>query len=555
MKKRLYIFFALVAMVTTSCQREIETIHGFETDLAAIEAEAHGGEFRVSIRSEKEWTAVTDVPWIMVSPANGRGEVRCVVKIDSTLINDSRSTSIRFSSEGQALDILEVVQQGYAKMIEPSSDVVTIKASAPRTERNFEVEINTNVEFDIKADYGQDEEWLKVYDYSLTLDRGARPRKTVLSIDWKMNSVPEAREATLRLCTKSGDELSKICVHQAAAPLIEDSRAGDSLAIVTIYEKLNCWAESTISTTESMNHWEAIRLWEASDRTLPCKEAIGRVRDLDLSYFNTEDDLPVEFKYLKYLETLSLYGNVNTMIKDIHICEELCDLEYLKALRIGAFGLVELPESFVKLGDTLETLDLNSNNFVEIPAILTQENFPQLRSLDLSSNRRHIIADLRSATSFDKGVGMHDKGERLRKLFMWENLEELLLSYNYLEGGIPEFEPGVDGVRAYSAEDVRERGDSINWAVERGLPYILPNMRRLMINLNYFTGNIPDWLLYHPRLLEWSPENLIYVQQEKGVDSNGRAVGFSNQPTSREYYFEKYPLLRDRFEFNDVIEE
>ena len=555
MKQRLHIFLALAALITTACTREIGTNVVFESDLKTIEAEAHGGEFKVAIRSQEEWTAVTDVPWIMVSPANGRGEVRCVVKIDSTLINDSRSTSIRFSSEGHVHALLDVTQQGYEQMIKPANELVAIKASAPRIDRNFEVEINTNVEFDVKADFGEDDEWLKVYDYSLTLDRGARPRKTTLSIDWKMNSEPKGREAVLSLCTKDGVELSKIRVRQDAAPLIEDSRAGDSLAIVTIYEKLNCWAESTISTSESMSHWEAVRLWEASDRTLPCKEAIGRVRDLDLSYFNTEDDLPVEFKHLKYLETLSLFGNVNTMLKDINICEELCTLEHLKDLRIAAFGLVGLPASFAKLGDTLETLDLNSNNFTEIPDVLTPENFPHLVSLNLASNRRHIVADLRNASSFEKGVGLRNSEEDLRKILLWEKLEELVLSYNYLEGSLPEFNIGESGVRAYNAADVVERGDSINWAVENSLPRILPNLRRLTLNLNYFTGKLPDWLLYHPRLLEWGAQTLIYQQQESGIDSRGEAVGFSNAPTSNEYYFEKYPLLRGRFEFNDIIEE
>jgi hypothetical protein len=158
-------------------------------------------------------------------------------------------------------------------------------------------------------------------------------------------------------------------------------------------------------------------------------------------------------------------------------------------------------------------------------------------------------------SSYDSGIGMYDNGERLKQLLLWDTLEELLLSYNYLEGGIPDFEIGTDGVRAYSVADVAERGDSVEWAVENNLPRILPNVRRLMINLNFFSGEVPQWLLYHPRLLEWNPENLIYVMQEKSKDSNGRSVGFSNAPTSREYYFEVYPLLRGRFEFNDVIEE
>ena len=243
------------------------------------------------------------------------------------------------------------------------------------------------------------------------------------------------------------------------------------------------------------------------------------------------------------------------MLKELHICPELCELKHLKALCIAAFGIVELPAEFTQLGNTLEILDLNSNNFTEIPAVLTKNNFPRLKSLDLSSNRRHMINNLQGLSAYGSGAGMYDSGERLKQLLLWDTLEELLLSYNYLEGGLPDFKVGEEDVRAYESEDFRERGDSLNWAVEHRLPRILPNMRRLMINLNFFTGEVPQWLLYHPRLLEWVPENLVYVQQEKGIDSNGNLAGFDNAPTSREYYFEAYPLLRGRFEFNDIIEE
>ena len=137
---------------------------------------------------------------------------------------------------------------------------------------------------------------------------------------------------------------------------------------------------------------------------------------------------------------------------------------------------------------------------------------------------------------------------------MWERLEELALSYNYIEGELPDFKAGEEGVRAYRSDDVKEHGDTLNWAVEHNLPRILPNMRSLRINLNFMTGKLPDWLLYHPRLMEWGAETLIYSQQEKGVDSHGKNAGFDNVPKSQEYYFESYPLYRSRYEFNDEIE-
>lgn len=541
------------ALIVGSCNNDTPTIDGFESDSKEIAATASGGEYSIVIRSDKEWTAQADVPWLMISPANGRGEVKCIIKVDSTLINDERATVVRFMSAGQILQEVEVTQEGYQRSITPEKSQIDIAASAVRADRWVEVDVAANVEFVVESDV----DWVVVDDYTLTLDRGARPRTTRLHLDWKMNSDPAAREATLTLRPKSGEALTEpaiIKIRQQGGPLIEDNRQGDSLAVVTIHSKMECWNEEAISTTEGMHRWDCVRLWEAGDKSLPCPEAVGRVRDLDLSYFSTEDDIPSEIKHLKYLETLSLYGNVNTMLKDIHICEEIATLAYLKDLRIAAMGITSLPANFAELGDTLESLDLNSNNLTEIPEVINEENFPHLTSLNLSSNRRASVTDLRKISG---NAGIHidmRRNNAVRRLLMWENLEELALSYNYIEGALPDFKVGEDGVRAYSAEDLISRGDTLNWAVENELPRILPNVRSLRINLNFMTGELPAWLLYHPNLMEWGAEVLVYPQQEKSYDSEGSNVGFSNVPTSREYYFEAYPLYRSRYEFNDEIE-
>jgi hypothetical protein len=562
MKKNiLYIVCCVVALTTIGCVNDTTSIHGFEADTSAIDASAAGGKYSVAIRSDKEWTAVVDAPWVMVSPANGRGEVRCEVRIDSTLINDARSTEIRFSASGELLQSLAINQEGYARSVTPKESEVKIAASATRAARHFDVEVSANVEFVVEAEYDSDDSWLTVDNYSLALDRGARPRTTTLGINWKMNHDAKERTAKLHLRARNGEALATpatIVVRQAAAPVIEDNRQGDSLAMIAIYEKLECWSNNAISTSEGMHRWNCLRLWEASDPTLPSKEAIGRVRDIELSYFDTYEGIPYEIKYLKYLETISLYGNVNTMLKSIDMGEEICELEHIKAIRIAAFGLASLPQSFIKLGDTLEVLDLSSNNFDGIPEILTEENFPRLKTLDFTANRRSMLSDLRNMASSNEGIGIYHntaEDDGFERLLLWDNLEELSLSYNYFEGAIPDFKVGEKGIRAYTYDDFAERGDTLNWAVENNLPRVLPNMRSLRLNLNFFTGDLPQWLLYHPRLMEWSAENLIYIQQDGGIDSNGQHVGFSNEPSSREYYFQAYPLMRGRYEFNDEMEE
>lgn len=564
MKKIYNIYVALLGIVLVcgaACTPDTPIIEGFDADTSSIEAKAEGGEFNIAIRSGEEWTAVASEPWVMISPANGRGEVKCIVKIDSTLVNDTRTTHIRFSASGELLREVAVSQEGYAKHITPQQEEYTISASANRADRWFETEIVTNVDFEVVPEYGSGEDWLTVEEYSITLDRGARPRSTRLHFNWKMNPEAKERVAYIHLVARNSEdepaEPTVITVRQQAAPLIEDNREGDSLAILTIYEKLECWGNNGISSTESMSNWSCVRLWEATDKGLPEAAAIGRVRDLELSYFNTDEGIPQEIKYLKYLETLSLFGNINTMLKSIEMGEEVCSLDHLKALRVAAYGIATLPKNFTKLGDTLEILDLNSNNLVAIPEELNPENFPELTSLNLASNRRVSTSDLRNSSSYESGIGMHIDTRRsndLRRLLRWDALEELVLSYNYIEGSLPDFQVGVDGVEPYRSEDIAERGDTLLWAVESGLARILPNMKHLTLNLNFFTGKLPDWLLYHPRLLEWNTNILLYPQQESSYDSEGNVPHFDNTPSSQEYYFEKYPLMRGRFEFNDEIE-
>ena len=552
MKKLYYYIPLLIGLSLYACKNDVPAIEGFDADVTAIEAEAVGGEYYVTIRSDKEWVALVEEPWVMFSPANGRGETRCSVKIDSALMDSQRAANILINAVFEEPKTIAITQKGFDKAITPEKSNIDIAASAIKADRWVEFDVTANVEFKIKSDAN----WVVVDDdYELNLDRGMRPRTTRVRLDWKMNSAPEERVETLRFISNDADalELATLNIRQAAGPLIEDNRAGDSLAVITIFEKLECWSDNGISSTESMNRWDCVRLWEASDKNLPESEAVGRVRDLDLSYFNTEDGVPVEIKHLKYLETLSLFGNVNTMLKSIELCEEVATLQYLKDLRIAAFGLVSLPDNFIKLGDTLESLDLNSNNFNEIPAVITKENFPELKVLNLASNRRASITDLRKRASAKDGIGIYadmDESDVVKSLFLWEELEELQLSYNYIEGMLPDFED----MPTYTAEDVKEFGDTVNWAVGN-VPRILPNMRSLKINLNFMTGEVPEWLLYHPRLLEWGPEVLIFPQQEKAVDSDGKSVGFENAPANFEYYFEKYPLYRGRYEFNEEMEE
>ena len=175
-------------------------------------------------------------------------------------------------------------------------------------------------------------------------------------------------------------------------------------------------------------------------------------------------------------------------------------------------------------------------------------------------NGRSVLSDLREAKDSSKypdGIGLffNTKDDNtLRRLFLWDNLEELRLSYNFIEGTLPDFKIGEEGVTGYSQADVDAfGGDTIQYLVNEGanIPKILPKMKQLSVNLNFFTGNLPDWMLYHPHLIDWDPEILIYNQMEKGLNSEGKMVRFDNEPSTFDAYFKAFPKFKEKYELKE----
>ena len=538
-------------------------------DKEPIEMTAVGGKDIILVETNESWVATTNVPWITISPANGIGTMSVEVLIDSSLTNENREAQIRFKPAISVEKIVDVKQYGFDKVILPKDSVITLESSANKDERYFETEITSNIKFKVEFDYIEDEEnfdsetsavqWLSCDSKEVAEGETARPRSVKLRFDWRMNTTPKERKAEIKFVPVNEDDVlekqSIISIIQKPAVKIEDNRTGDSIALVVINERLNCWSGAW-DTSENLQYWPGVKLWEQTDTALPCPEAIGRVRSVAYAYIDTEESLPSEVKHLKYLETLSISTNINTMLLNIDLGPEICSLQYLKHLQLFSYGLVSLPEEFKNLKN-LVSLDLSANNFAEIPSVLTPENFPNLRSLNFVSNRRWTIKDLRNKDSYEDGIGLYFNtgiDNSLRRLLLWENLEELALSNCYIEGSIPDFKVGEDGVKAYTQADVDAwGGDTIQYLADKQMPKILPNCTSLRLNLNFFTGKLPDWLLYHPHLLEWIPEILIFNQNEKGVNSVGEPVGFDNVEPTFDYYYDAFPGMREKYELKEDV--
>ena len=554
----------IVCISFVACNDDEEKGANFSLDKSEITFAAEGGADVVLVESNDSWTVSVLEPWLSISPASGTGNAACHVVVDSSLVSEMRTAYVRFTPAAMPAVALTVKQMGYGKMIVPESSEISVESSAKLEERYFETTVTTNVMFSVEIDHLGAEEWLTSESVSVELDKGARPRTAKLRFDWKMNTVPEMRVAEIKLLPQGEGaesvEPAVITVCQKPALKIEDNRAGDSIALVVMYERMNCWSDAW-DTSENLQYWEGVELWEASDEDLPAPEAVGRVRAVQYSFLNTKETIPSEVRHLKYLESLAISSNVNTMLLNIELGSEICELEHLKYLTLFSYGIVSLPDDFVKLGKSLVALDLSANNFAEIPAMLTQENFPKLKSLSFVASRRWQTTDLRKKDEYkDKdGLGLHvnvTTDDAFRRLLLWENLEELAFSNCYLEGVIPDFKVGEEGVVAYTQKDVEAwGGDTIQYLADNALPKILPNCTMLRLNLNFLNGNLPDWLLYHPHFMDWAPDLLIFNQQEKGLNSAGEAVRFDNEPKTFDYYYDVFPGTREKYELKDEIEE
>ena len=575
MKHLLKIALGLVLClgVFTACDDDDDNaaISGFSLSTTEVAANAEGGKETVTVSSEGEWVAKSSEPWLSISPANGFGNTECVINIDEALKNEVREAEIRFMPKGQTPQVITVTQLGYGKMIYVKETKVDLKASDLYNKRHFEAVITANVPFKIvyewltekQPEVAEAEEDNKLKDWLWVEKKNepvfnlesARPKTYKVRFEWKMNPEWIERQAKinfepLKEGLKADEEvtITPILVTQAASPVITDDRAGDSLAIQTIHERLQ--SDIAFNFSENMMYWENVTLWKRTDKGLPSAEAVGRVRSVNFGTVTTKESLPQEVKYLKYLETFQVYGNANTMLLNIALENHICELKYLKNLQIGGYGLVSLPEDFKKLGQTLVSLDLSANNFTGVPAVLTKENFPALRKLMLNGNRRWTVNSLKD-TQYNKDtelgfhINMNEDPREIDQLFLWDTLEELVLSYNYLEGSLPTYE-GRTEIPVWEGNELPK--DTLSFLKDKNIPKILPNAKRLTLNLNYFTGELPKWLLYHPHLLDWFPEVLIFNQQEMGRDSKGAPVQFSNAPTNFEYYFKAYPLYKGKYE-------
>ena len=96
MKPYVIMMATAVALMTAACVEN--PVIEFGVDTGEISIGPQGGKKSLKVSSSGEWVAMTESPWITVSPANGRGSVECTVSIDSTLMYEQRTGTVRIQS-------------------------------------------------------------------------------------------------------------------------------------------------------------------------------------------------------------------------------------------------------------------------------------------------------------------------------------------------------------------------------------------------------------------------------------------------------------------------
>ncbi|MBR0320942.1 MAG: BACON domain-containing protein, partial [Bacteroidales bacterium] len=195
MKKYIYLFFAAV-FVTMACVPQDPQVQ-FGVDSDNIEIGPAGGKRLINVSSADNWTAMVQEPWITVSPSNGRGSVECEIIIDSALAVTSRTGVVRINNLNTS-DYKEftITQKGFDYSIELKDTKVEIAEYAEYDKRSFDVVVNTNVDFEVVVPE-EAQNWLKYKKSDLDLDRGARPRNSVVHFEWKVNTRDISREAVV----------------------------------------------------------------------------------------------------------------------------------------------------------------------------------------------------------------------------------------------------------------------------------------------------------------------------------------------------------------------
>ena len=485
-----------------------------------LDFSADGGVDDIQLTASDEWTVMSDREWCLVSPANGNGSTTCEIRVDSSYLYDTREAHLTFRC-GKYSRQLVIRQLGYDRVIELDKELIEVPDFTDYDEMFEYIRVTSNIPYTVDVEYADASRtgWLKVT--AEEHPSGSVPRTSTVRVDYELYAETDAdRVATIVFRQKNaveGDTLveSRLTFRQTKAQEIIPSRQGDSLAVLAIARLMRCAAN--IDTSTPLIHWTNIDTEEV-EYVNHKGETVDELRVVGLrfSMFDTDKTIPYQIRKLDQLRTLSLSGNTDAAGKNIVLEDDITYLPHLESLSLLGYGICKLPARMKEMTQ-LQELELSGNNFTTLPIdIITELDKHSLLYVNFANNRaKDVFGKLNENASDKATLGLH--GSLPEALFTLKNVVYIGLSYNYFEGSIPDM--GYDASQ-YETEEEKVANNPV-----------MPQLENLSINLNFLTGNIPDWILYHKNLKCWDPFTLVFNQYENGKDSSGKRVGFDNTPS------------------------
>lgn len=486
---------------------------------------ADGGKATIALSADKAWTVTCDREWCLVTPTNGNTSTVCEIRVDSSYLYSEREAHLNFHCGTQTRQVT-ISQLGYEKVIKLGKKEVNVPDFNEFEPLHEEIAVQANVDYEVSIEYPDPARtgWLKAskveQDKVQSIPRGSKVR---LSYQMYLQSDAD-RLATVifrQTDAKPGETPveSRLTFRQTKAQEIIPSREGDSLALLTMSRIMHL--STSWDTSQPILLWNNIRTEPVTyfNTKLGREITEPRVVAANFTMFETNDGIPYHVRYLDQLRELTFIANGNAHIKRIDLGEHITYLEHLKYLTLLGYGISSLPARMKEMKN-LQELDLSGNNFTTIPMdIIKALDKHSLRYINFANNRRRdVFGNLQANAAVRDTLGIH--GEIPAELFELKNVRYIGLSYNYLEGSLPDM--GYDASQ-YSTLEEKVKNNPV-----------MPQLEQLSINLNFLTGKLPDWILYHPNLRCWDPYTLVFNQYEKSRDSQGRNTGFSNEPNSVE---------------------
>ena len=521
-RKSLFLLLGLALLSIASCNEEDEVfITGITLSEENLNFNANGGTYTINLTAGQDWTVMSDREWCMVSPANGtNGSTVCEIRVDSSYLYKEREAHLTFRC-GKFSKQVVINQLGYEKVIKLDKDLIEV-ADFTDYEDMFEtIKVTSNISYNIEIEYDDPQRtgWIKVKHEAPSVE--SIPRPSTVRFDYELYTESDKdRTATIIFRQKEVENNetpieTRLTFRQKKAQEIIPSREGDSLAVLAIARIMRCafnW-----DTSLPLIHWNNI-MTEEVEYVNEKGETVDELRIVGLrfSMFDTDKSIPYQIRKLDQLRTLILTGNTDAAGKNIELEDDITYLPNLKSLSLLGYGISKLPERMKQMTQ-LKELELSGNNLTSIPIdIITELDKHNLEYINLANNRvKDVFGKLNENAEEKNTLGLH--GILPEALFTLKNVVYIGLSYNYFEGEIPDM--GYDASQ-YESEEEKIANNPI-----------MPQLENLALNLNFLTGNLPDWILYHKNLKCWDPYTLIFNQYENGKDSTGKRVGFDNEPS------------------------